>query len=147
MLVLYPQTNTMKKLNILYWVFTILFAAMMLFTSIPNVMNTPDAVKFMHDLLGYPLYFIPFIGWMKILGIIAILVPGYPRIKEWAYAGLFFDLLGAVYSVMYVQPDISNLFMILPIGLGVSSYFFFRKKYSATEHSAASLRNRYATAE
>ena len=87
----------MKKTNALYWVFTGLFSAIMVLSSIPDIIMSPDAVTFMHQ-LGYPDYFIPFIGVAKVLGVIAILIPGYPRIKEWAYAGLFFDLIGAVYS-------------------------------------------------
>jgi uncharacterized membrane protein YphA (DoxX/SURF4 family) len=131
----------MKKTNILYWIFTIVFAGMMLFTAIPNVTNAPDSVKFMHDFLGYPLYFIPFIGVVKVLGVIAILIPGYPRIKEWAYAGLFFDLIGAVYSVMSVQPDISVLFMLMFIIPGILSYVFYRKKETQKQNRTSSKRN------
>ena len=89
---------------------------------------SPDAVTFMHQ-LGYPDYFIPFIGVAKVLGVIAILIPGYPRIKEWAYAGLFFDLIGAVYSQIAIGGPIAPVsIMLLPIGLGVASYFFYHKK-------------------
>jgi uncharacterized membrane protein YphA (DoxX/SURF4 family) len=70
----------------------------MAFTAVPDALMSADAVKFM-DQLGYPHYFIPFIGVAKILGCIAIAIPGYYRIKEWAYAGLFFDLAGAIYSI------------------------------------------------
>jgi hypothetical protein len=49
--------------------------------------------------VGVPLYLIPFIGIAKVLGVIAILIPGFPKLKEWAYAGLFFDLIGATYSI------------------------------------------------
>jgi hypothetical protein len=52
----------MKKLNVLYWIFTSLFAAMMLMSAIPDIMVDPVAVQGMHEGLGYPLYFIPFIG-------------------------------------------------------------------------------------
>ena len=87
----------MKKTKILYWTFTGLFAFMMLGSAIPDVLSAQDAVKGMHDGLGYPFYFIPFIGVAKVLGVIAILVPGFPKIKEWAYAGLTFDLVGATF--------------------------------------------------
>jgi hypothetical protein len=50
------------------------------------------------QLLGYPLYFFHILGFWKVLGAIAILVPRYPRLKEWAYAGIFFDLTGAAAS-------------------------------------------------
>jgi hypothetical protein len=81
-----------KTINILYWVFTILFAALMIFSAIPNAMANEDSVKVIHDMLGYPVYFIPFIGVAKIIGAVVILIPGLNKVKEWAYAGLFFDL-------------------------------------------------------
>ncbi len=84
----------MKKNKALYWTITGLFLAFMLFSAVPDILVVPDAVTFMVH-LGYPKYFIPFIGVAKLLGVIAILVPGFPRIKEWAYAGLCFDLIGA----------------------------------------------------
>jgi hypothetical protein len=68
----------------------------------------------------------------KIIGSIAILVPGLNKIKEWAYAGLFFDLAGAIFSILMVQKkfDPGMLFLLLPIVLGALSYYFWnaRKK-------------------
>ncbi|SMG65112.1 conserved hypothetical protein, partial [methanotrophic bacterial endosymbiont of Bathymodiolus sp.] len=65
--------------------------------AIPDILYASDAVVlFAH--LGYPSYLLPFLGVAKLLGILAILIPGFPRIKEWAYAGLTFDLVGAMYS-------------------------------------------------
>jgi hypothetical protein len=120
----------MKKTNILYWTFTGLFAFMMFGSAIPDVFSNPIAVKGMHEDLGYPLYFLPFIGVAKCLGVIAILIPAnYPRIKEWAYAGLFFDLIGATYSIMASGAPAANwAFMVLPLGLGTLSYYFYHKK-------------------
>jgi DoxX-like family len=120
----------MKKTKILYWTFTGLFSALMLFASIPDILVVPDAVTFMAN-LGYPKYFIPFIGIAKLLGIIAILIPGFPRIKEWAYAGLFFDLIGATYSQLAIGGPVAPVsFMLVPIVLGVLSYVFYHKKLS-----------------
>ena len=53
--------------------------------------------------LGYPMYFFAILGFWKVLGAIAILVPRFPRLKEWAYAGIFFDLTGAVASIAAVE--------------------------------------------
>ena len=101
----------MKQTKILYWVFTGLFAFLMFGSAIPDVLSSEVAVKGMHGDLGYPLYFIPFIGIAKVLGVIAILVPGYPRLKEWAYA----DLIGATYSIIANHGTPSQWgFMILP---------------------------------
>ncbi len=121
----------MKKTKILYWLFTALFAASMIFTAIPDIMVTAETKDFMH-MLGYPEYFTPFIGWMKILGCIAILIPGFPRIKEWAYAGLFFDLFGATYSaisVMGFMPQMAG--MLIWYALFVLSYVYFHKMQQA----------------
>ncbi len=118
----------MKRTKMLYWTFTILFSAFMVMSAIPDVLSMPIAIKGMHEGLGYPLYFIPFIGVAKLLGIVAILVPGFPRLKEWAYAGLSFDLAGATYSIIASgQPASAWAFMILPIALAVSSYLFYQK--------------------
>jgi len=119
----------MKKTKIIYWIFTSLFALLMLSSAIPDILSQPVAVKGMHEGLGYPLYFIPFIGVAKLLGVIAILIPGYPRIKEWAFAGLFFDLIGATYSIISLgAPPANWIFMVLPLSLGVGAYIFYHKK-------------------
>lgn len=118
----------MKKTKTLYWIFTALFAFVMAGSAIPNVMMDPLSVKGMHEDLGYPLYFIPFIGVAKLLGVVAILVPRFPRIKEFAYAGLLFDLVGAVYSVAAVGATFGDyLFMMLPLTLWVLSYVFYHR--------------------
>lgn len=119
----------MKKIKIFYWIFTALFAFMMFGSAIPDVLVSEIAVKGMHQDLGYPLYLIPFIGIAKVLGVIAILIPGFSRLKEWAYAGLFFDLIGATYSIISVGAGAAGWgFMILPIALGILSYIFYQKK-------------------
>ena len=118
----------MKKTKILYWTFTGLFAFMMLGSAIPDIMSSEVAVKGMHEGLGYPVYFIPFIGIAKLLGVIALFVPGFPKIKEWAYAGLAFDLIGATFSIIAVgTEDAGAIFMILPLALGLLSYIYYQK--------------------
>ena len=119
----------MKKTKIIYWSITIVFALFMAFTAVPDVMLVPDAVKFMTH-LGYPNYFTVFIGVAKILGGIAIVIPGYYSVKEWAYAGLFFDLAGAIYSIICTTGvDASLLFMALPVIIGALSYIYYHKVY------------------
>ena len=122
-----------KTIKILYWVFTILFAFMMLGSAIPDILVMPLAVEGMHNGLGYPVYFIPFIGTAKALGVIAILIPGFPRIKEWAYAGLMFDLIGATYSIaMSPKADSPWYVMLVPIAVGTLAYIFYQKKLKAS---------------
>ncbi len=130
----------MKKLKITYWIFTGLFAAFMFSTAIPDVMNTQEAQDFITKNLGYPAYFTVFIGWAKMLGVLAILVPGFPRIKEWAYAGLTFDLLGAVYSILAIGSPVSGvMFFILPLALEAASYIFYHKLMKASSSVTESI--------
>lgn len=92
---------SMRKVKIGYWIFTGLLATLMLMSSIPNILSAPsDIAVFNH--LGSSAYLVPFIGVGKLLGVIAILVPGFPRIKEWAYASLVIDLTGVFYSSVVV---------------------------------------------
>jgi uncharacterized membrane protein YphA (DoxX/SURF4 family) len=119
----------MKKINILYWVFTGLYAAFIISTSIPNVISSAGSVAMVVKQMGYPAYFLPFIGVAKILGGIALLVPGFPRIKEWAYSGLMFDLVAAVYSFICIGLPASDwLAMLLFILVLSASYFFYHKR-------------------
>lgn len=96
-------------------------------------MSSPEWVEIFKQ-LGYPLYMLPFIGVAKLLGIITLVVPGFPRLKEWAYAGLFFDLTGAVYSGLAVggfHPQM--LIMLVPFGLGALSYVYHHKRLAANQ--------------
>jgi hypothetical protein len=88
---------TRKTKNIAYWTTTILTAFFMTggVAQILQFYGNPHGVV---PVLGYPMYFFAILGLWKVLGAIAILVPGYPRLKEWAYAGIFFDLTGAAAS-------------------------------------------------
>jgi uncharacterized membrane protein YphA (DoxX/SURF4 family) len=124
---------TSKTTNILYWIFTILFAGLMAFTAIPNLLKSPDSIQLIHDYLGYPVYFIPYIGLAKLLGCIAILIPGLKKIKEWAYAGLFFDLVSTIYSSISVSGkfDPMMLTMLIWIVPGILSYYYWSKRVKA----------------
>lgn len=118
----------MKRTNLIYWTTTILFVAFMLSSAIPDIMMIEDATKFMAH-LGYPDYFTPFIGWAKVLGCVALLLPGFPKIREWAYAGMFFDLIGAVYSVIMVEGFQPGMLVMIPVfGLAATSYWYNQKR-------------------
>ena len=123
----------MKSTKILYWVFTIIFAVLMIFSAVGGLQPNADSIKLLHDGLGYPIYFIQFISIAKLLGAITILIPGLNKIKEWAYAGLFFDLAGAIYSGVAVggKVDPMMLFMLAWIIPGVLSYIFWNKMKQA----------------
>jgi DoxX-like family len=122
-----------KTINALYWVFTILFAGLMIFSAVGGIQPSEETIKMLHDGMGYPIYFIQFISIAKILGAVAILIPGLKRIKEWAYAGLFFDLAGAIYSGIAAAKgvDPKMLFMLAWIVPGILSYYYWTKKMNA----------------
>ncbi len=84
------------KTNVVgYWVCTVLVVFFMLPGGIFYLMRAPAAVEGMRQ-LGIPLYMVVLLGVWKVLGSIALVVPKFPVLKEWAYAGIFFDLSGAV---------------------------------------------------
>lgn len=128
----FQKPLTMKKINIAYWIITILFAGFMAFSGIMDALVVPDAVTMMSGTLGYPEYIIPFIGWAKILGSVAIVIPGFPRLKEWAYAGLFIDLAGATYSnICKGAPASGVAFMVLFFAFLFASYILHHKRLKA----------------
>lgn len=119
----------MKTTKILFWVFNILFFLVMFGSGVQALLKTAEELKGIHDGLGYPVYFIPFIGLAKMLGAVAILVPGYPRLKEWAYAGLTFDLIAATYSLYCVPPPQGAwYFMFIFLALAAAAYIYYHKK-------------------
>jgi hypothetical protein len=121
----------MKKTNTIYWIVTIIFGGFMLFSGIMNAIAGPDSIKLVHDQLGYPIYIIRFLGIAKIIGAVIILIPGFTQLKYWAYAGLMFDLIGALYSLLMIGGGAQAFFsMGIFIALGFGSYFYFLKKNS-----------------
>jgi len=117
-----------KKTKTIYWVLTGLFAFVMLGSAIPDIFSATLAVEGFKK-IGYPAYLVPFVGVAKLLGSIVIQVPGYPRLKEWAYAGLIIDLTGATYSIMSSGAPSGNwIGMAVPLALAFGSYFYYHKK-------------------
>ena len=89
---------TTKAKSIAYWTTTILVAMPIGSGGVGQLAQFHANPHSVVPVLGYPMYFFAILGFWKILGAIAILVPRYPRLKEWAYAGIFFDLTGAAAS-------------------------------------------------
>ena len=89
---------TTKARNIAYWTTTGLVAFFIGGGGIAQIWQYEVNPHGTVPVLGYPLYFFAILGFWKVLGAIAILVPRFPRLKEWAYAGIFFDLTGAAAS-------------------------------------------------
>lgn len=83
--------------TVIYWVATGLLAFELCLGGVWDVLRTPQ-VRGIIDRLGYPEYFLVILGIWKLLGAVAVVVPRFPRLKEWAYAGVVFDLTGALAS-------------------------------------------------
>jgi hypothetical protein len=92
----------MKATIVAYWTSTILFALIFATTGALYLIHSPQMVTKL-ALLGYPIYLLAILGTAKILGAVALVVRGFPRLKEWAYAGFVFDFLGAIWSHLAVQ--------------------------------------------
>ncbi|MGE7187153.1 DoxX family protein [Peribacillus sp. NPDC006672] len=121
--------------------FTGLLVALMVLGSIPDIMSAPDAVALFNH-LGYPTYLLPFIGIAKLLGVVAILIPGFPRIKEWAYAGFVVDLTGAMFSSISVGDPASGwLLFIIGYILIAGSYIYHHKIIKSAASSTLSNKN------
>jgi uncharacterized membrane protein YphA (DoxX/SURF4 family) len=86
-----------KRNRIIYWIATIWLSLGMLSTGIVQLSKTNDEVNMMTH-LGYPIYFLTIIAVWKILGVVAVLIPKFPLLKEWAYAGFFIAMSGAIIS-------------------------------------------------
>jgi uncharacterized membrane protein YphA (DoxX/SURF4 family) len=117
----------MKATKAIYWTSTILFALVFALTGTLYLIHNPQMVTKL-ALLGYPPYMLAILGTAKILGAIALVVPGFPRLKEWAYAGFVFDLLGAIWSHVAVQGvGRSAIVVLVPLALVTVSYVSYRK--------------------
>ncbi|SDT07060.1 DoxX-like family protein [Mucilaginibacter mallensis] len=93
-----------KRNKIIYWVATALLAFGMLVSGLQQICHTKEMTSMVAH-LGYPPYFMNILGVWKILGVIAILIPRFKLIKEWAYAGFFFAMTGALVSHLAIGDD------------------------------------------
>lgn len=113
-----------KSHKIIYWVATIWLSLGMASTGIVQLIQMEEEVKKM-ALLGYPAYFLTIIGIWKILGVITVLIPKFPVIKEWAYAGFFFAMSGAIAShIASGSPSVELFGPALLLVLTLVSWYF-----------------------
>lgn len=113
-----------KRNKIIYWIATVWLSLGMVSTAIVQLMKG-DAEREMFARLGYPVYFLTLLGVWKILGVIAVLSPKFGVVKEWAYAGFFFAMSGAIVSHIAVGDSAKDLFgpTLLILLTAVSWYF------------------------
>ena len=120
-----------KRNKIIYWISTIWLASGMLATGTLQLFKAkaegalapPGVYGITH--LGYPVYFLTILGIWKILGVVAVLIPKFPLLKEWAYAGFSFAMSGAVFSHIASGDSVKEIFpsLFLLILTVVSWYF------------------------
>lgn len=115
--------------KLIYWIATLWLALGMFSTGIVQLlkMKAEGAASGADGIthLGYPLYFLTIIGVWKILGVVAVLTPKFPLLKEWAYAGFFFAMSGAIFSHLAVGDPLKEMFpAFLLLILTVVSWYF-----------------------
>jgi uncharacterized membrane protein YphA (DoxX/SURF4 family) len=114
----------MRTKKIIYWIATIWLSLGMLSTGIVQLLQM-EQDKTRMALLQYPVYLLTLLGIWKILGVIAILIPKFPILKEWAYAGFFFAMSGAVFSHIASGSPLGEIIpSVLLLVLTVVSWYF-----------------------
>jgi uncharacterized membrane protein YphA (DoxX/SURF4 family) len=129
------MTRTKK---IVYWVATVWLALGMVSSAIVQLLDVKDEVEMMTH-LGYPLFFPKILAIWKILGVITVLAPGFPRLKEWAYAGFFFVMSGAAISHIVVGDGFGDIFPSLLL-LTLTMVSWYLRPESRTLGSVAEAR-------
>ena len=137
------------KTKIGYWATTGLVALGFAFGGLADLSRSPDVIAGLGH-LGYPVYFATLLGVWKVLGAVAIVVPRFARLKEWAYAGMFFDLSGAFFSHASVGDPAPKLIApVVLLGLLAASWALrddSRKLASAEHEPTGALGGRAAPA-
>jgi uncharacterized membrane protein YphA (DoxX/SURF4 family) len=122
-----------KRLRAVYWVLTGLFCLLQGWAAVQYLIEAPRMMQSIHA-LGYPTYFVKLLGAAKLLGIAAILYGGFPRLKEWAYAGFTFDTIGAFFS--HLSSGDSLLIAAVPLlfcAVQLVSYFLWKRLEPASD--------------
>lgn len=131
------------KYKIIYWISTLWLALGMLSTGLVQLLRVESegavappgvyGIKY----LGYPVYFLTVLGVWKILGVLAVLVPKLPLLKEWAYAGFFFVMTGAIIAHFAVSDPIKDMLpAMLLLTLTLVSWYFrpTDRRFTAVGH-------------
>ena len=117
------RKRNMNKQVVGYWAVTALFCLAMMASGAMNLLRVEQMSEAI-TALGYPEYLMTILGVAKVLGVIALLIPGAPLLKEWAYAGFTFDLLGASASHAFVgDPIAETIVPVVVLGIAAASYF------------------------
>jgi len=114
--------------KIIYWIATLWLSLGMLSTGAVQLLrvkgDSPGSVDSMTH-LGYPVYFVTILGIAKILGVVTLLIPKFPLLKEWAYAGFFFMMTGALFTHVAAGNSMSEMIpSLLLLTLTLASWYF-----------------------
>ena len=116
-----------KRNKIIYWIATSWLALGMVSTGVVQLLKTKNGQGGVDMIthLGYPVYLLTILGAWKILGVIAVLIPKFPLLKEWAYAGFFFVMTGAIFSHLAMNDSVKEMLpgLLLLILVIISWYF------------------------
>lgn len=116
-----------KTINILYWTVLAIFSLFTLMDAMGGLVQAKEGIKALNE-LGYPIYLLRFFGVLKILGIIALVAPGFPRLKEWTYAGFAFNFIGAFFSWANVGNTTNMIFPVIALILLLLCYFLWKRR-------------------
>lgn len=113
--------DTSKIRTIAYWITTGIITLQSVVGAVLDLSGSPGFIKVFAE-LGYPLYLMTILGIWRILGAIALVIPRFPRLKEWAYAGLVFDLTGAGASHLFIGDVRGAIFPFIFAGITFASW-------------------------
>lgn len=123
----------MQKLRTAYWLTTGLFCLMLGFSGTAHSLHLEPIASSM-SAMGYPPFLMTILGFFKLLGVVALLVPGMSILKEWAYAGFAFNLLGAAASHVFAGDEFSHTIRpVIVLAIGAASYLLRPRERRPTE--------------
>ncbi len=128
-----PKCIMTKRNKIIYWIATIWLALGMLSTGMVQLFKAKEGQGGVDMIihLGYPVYLLTLLGVCKVLGVIAVLIPRFPLLKEWAYAGFFFVMSGAIFShIASGDPVVATFPALLLLVLTMVSWYFRPRVYT-----------------
>ena len=127
----------MKTRLIAYWIITVTLALALLSGGFAGLIQRPENVEFLTH-MGYPVYFGLIIGFWKVLGGVALLSPGFPRLKEWAYAGIFFNMTGAAASHVFAGDAVWHV--VVPAAFALLAVASWTLRPSSRRHEVIAER-------
>jgi uncharacterized membrane protein YphA (DoxX/SURF4 family) len=116
----------MKARAVGYWTCTVLIAFSFLSGGVAHLLRAPQVIEGISHHLGYPVHFVILLGIWKVLGGAVVLLPGFALVKEWAYAGMIFDLTGATVAHAAMRDDVRHIVVPLLLALLVAASWALR---------------------